>query len=251
MVRPLADWRPLLLAVLLLVGTVSLGGAYAQAPYRLTWGKGLAVGGAAATTIALGEYYSARLELLREDQLAGLDAARDVWALDRLATRQRSATAKAISDVTGYGSMLLPLALLAGGNGRDYVPEWGAVYAQAFALNYGLTSLTKNTVRRSRPYVYDAGVPLADKQVRDARRSFFSGHTSLAAVNCYFTAQAFSDLYPASPARGWVWAGAAAVPAVTGLTRVLAGKHYWTDVAVGYAVGAGVGLLVPRLYRRD
>ena len=44
----------------------------------------------------------------------------------------------------------------------------------------------------------------------------------------------------------WV---AAAVPAVVAYFRIRAGKHFLTDNLVGYAVGATVGVLVPRLHR--
>lgn len=47
-----------------------------------------------------------------------------------------------------------------------------------------------------------------------------------------------------------MWTGAAILPALTGITRVKAGKHYWTDVITGYAVGALVGTLTPLLHRR-
>ena len=48
-----------------------------------------------------------------------------------------------------------------------------------------------------------------------------------------------------------MWTGAAIVPALVGFTRVKAGKHYWTDVLTGYAVGALVGTLTPFLHRRE
>ncbi|MEM9023429.1 MAG: phosphatase PAP2 family protein, partial [Bacteroidota bacterium] len=40
------------------------------------------------------------------------------------------------------------------------------------------------------------------------------------------------------------------VPATTGLMRVLAGKHFPTDVITGYAVGGAIGFLVPHLHRK-
>ena len=228
---------------------VSPGWAQTASPYDMRWGPGLATVGIGGVTFALGKRASARMDLLTLAEIEALDA-NDVLRVDRFATRQRSAFAKTVSDVTGYGSTLLPLALLAGADVRDDADDLGLIYAQVAFLNNGLTALAKNTVRRTRPFVYQRDAPLARKRNKDARRSFFSGHTSNAAANAFLTARAYSDFYPEARARPWVWTGAIVLPAVTGATRVLAGKHYWTDVLVGYAVGAGVGLLVPALHRR-
>jgi membrane-associated phospholipid phosphatase len=38
------------------------------------------------------------------------------------------------------------------------------------------------------------------------------------------------------------------MPLTTGLMRYKAGKHFWTDVLIGYAVGALVGVGVPALH---
>ena len=59
----------------------------------------------------------------------------------------------------------------------------------------------------------------------------------------------FDDLYTTSNARRYLWATAAIVPAIQGYLRVRAGKHFVTDVVVGYLIGAAVGLLVPSLHR--
>ena len=63
------------------------------------------------------------------------------------------------------------------------------------------------------------------------------------------TAKIYQDYNPGKKSVPWVWAAAAAVPAATGILRQQAGKHFWTDVVVGYAWGAAVGLLVPELHK--
>ena len=228
----------------------SVWGLRAQyaSPYELTLGGGLAVGGVGAAAGGLGQYFSGRMAPLTAAEVAVLGRG-DVWAFDRLATRKRNRIALVISDVTGYGATVLPASLLASGRVRDNAADVGLLYLQALLLNGGLTQLVKNTARRPRPYTRNPGVSLAQKQVKDARRSFFSGHTSNAAVNAFLTARVYADFYPDRERRGWVWVSAAVLPAVTGATRVLSGNHYWTDVIVGYVVGAGIGVLVPQLYR--
>ena len=40
------------------------------------------------------------------------------------------------------------------------------------------------------------------------------------------------------------------MPAVTAWARVGAGKHFASDVIVGYLTGAAIGYLVPELHKR-
>jgi membrane-associated phospholipid phosphatase len=84
---------------------------------------------------------------------------------------------------------------------------------------------------------------------RDARESFFSGHTSTTAAFAFSTAKIWSDHHVGSRWQPWVWVGAAAVPLTTGILRIRAGKHFPSDVLAGMAVGALCGWLVPELHR--
>jgi len=235
-----------ILFAILLLGLNTPSRAQITTPYQLEWSSGLAIAGSGILTFAIGERASARMDLLRLQDIEQLSTS-DVFALDRFATRQNSTAADKISDYSGYGSVILPMVLFARDGPRQHYDQVSSMYAQVFMLNYGITHLVKNTVRRPRPYTFNRDVPLSLKRIKNARRSFFSGHTSFAAANKYFTAKVFSDFDPSSNAKHWVWTGAIVLPAITGTTRVLAGKHYWTDVIVGYAVGAGIGLLIPQL----
>ena len=114
-----------------------------------------------------------------------------------------------------------------------------------------MTNLVKNAVRRPRPFVYnpDPTIPLNIKLKPDARRSFFSGHTSTTAAMSFLTAKMYSDFHPNSDARPFFWGAAAIIPAATGYLRVRGGKHFPTDVITGYIVGTLVGILVPALHK--
>ena len=245
-------WWTWITALALVLGSALTPAALAQGGgevYSLSAGRELALLGGGVVTFGIGQVASARLDVLTVEEIAALDRALVVPRFDAFATRRASRRAQRISDLTGYGSLVLPALLVLGDRPRDNLTEFAVVYAEVIAVNNGLTNLVKNTVRRPRPYAYNEAFGLAQKQVKDARRSFFSGHTSNAAANSFFAARAFGDYYPDSGARPLVWAGAIGLPALTGLTRVLAGKHYWTDVAVGYVVGAAVGVVVPALHR--
>lgn len=125
------------------------------------------------------------------------------------------------------------------------VPMW----LETFALTQALTSMTKELVQRERPYTYNPDAPLEEKLKKDARSSFFSGHTSQTAANAFFTAKVFSDLNPNSKWKPLVWTGAVALPLTVGALRYSGGKHFFTDILVGYAIGAAVGILVPHLHQ--
>lgn len=231
--------------VLCLFLSVSL---FAQSPYRRALGLDLpltigGLGGYSAT-----HFLSKRVKPLTEAQISALDARR-VWAFDRGATRNWSTTAAKVSDVTLLTSIASPLLLLADPAVRNDWKTVSLMGLETFAINGFLTDLTKVSAHRTRPYNYNPNAPLDEKLKRDARFSFFSGHTSTSAAMCFFTAKIYNDFHPDSKAKPFVWATAALIPAVTGLMRYKAGKHFPTDIITGYLIGAAVGILVPEVHR--
>jgi hypothetical protein len=186
---------------------------------------------------------------LTADQVAMLQPS-SVNKFDRNAIYQHSRAAAITSDVFQYTAMASPAFLFID---KDIRRDWKTVmpiWMETFALTSALTIFTKEIVHRNRPYVY-SDYYNGNKFSKDATSSFFSGHTSITAASTYFIAMVYSDYHPHSRWKPLVWTGAAILPALTGLTRYKAGKHYWTDVITGYAVGALVGTLTPYLHRRE
>ncbi len=107
----------------------------------------------------------------------------------------------------------------------------------------------KFAVRRPRPYSYDPDTTVGDPTAEEARLSFFSGHTSTTFALATAYAYLFQVRHPRSRWVAPVWVLGLSLASVTGVARVEAGKHFWTDVLAGAAVGAAVGLLVPVLHR--
>ncbi len=173
----------------------------------------------------------------------------DLFPLDRKSTYWYSSKSKSASNAFFYSATLVPLILLADKNIRKEAGVISVLYLETLTLNAGLTELTKNLARRSRPYTYNPDVPLGIKQQLDARKSFFSGHTSSTAASCFFAAKVWSDFHPDSRWKPLVWTTAATIPAVTGYLRMRAGQHFFTDVVVGYVLGATLGYLVPVLHK--
>lgn len=218
--------------------------AQAQYPYRLRWSTDLPLVSAGLATSISGYGFGRHVKPLSLPQITGLNAQTLPW-IDRKTNAGISRKADRASDVAFYSATLLPLVLLAERSTRKEAGVVSLMYVETLAINAGLTEWTKNLAKRPRPYTYHPDFPLERKQRRDARKSFFSGHTSSTAASCFFVAKVWSDSHPKSRWKPAVWALAAGIPACTGYLRMRAGQHFFTDVSVGYAVGATLGYLIP------
>lgn len=124
------------------------------------------------------------------------------------------------------------------------------ILAEAGLLQFFLNGAVKNWAHRTRPFVFNPNVPLAEKLKLDARRSFYSGHTGMTATMTFYSAKIWTDFHPDSPRKPLVWATAVAWPMAVGYLRMRAGRHYFSDVATGFLIGAVVGWGVPALHKR-
>lgn len=236
----------LLFTILFLAGQFTV---FSQSPYQFNWKKESIIASIGLSTWGSSYLVGNGVNGFNVEQINNLDRAR-VNSFDRVATFNQSFAADKASDHLALGAKLLPLVFLADEKGRNNFQEIALLYAETYMVANGLTTLTKSAVARPRPFLFNEEVPIDDKLGRGARYSFFSGHTSKTAAMSFFTAKVYADFYPESQWRPFVWAAAAAVPAVTGYMRVKSGKHYPSDVMVGYVVGALSGILVPQLHKR-
>ncbi len=156
-----------------------------------------------------------------------------------------------VSDYVLFSTALLPALFLSEHHtGRD-IKTLLVMYAEVFTFNYGATEIAKNLSKRPRPYVYNPEIDIGTRTSSDSRKSFFSGHTSQTAAACFYFAKVIHDYHP-DLQKGWrigLWSFAVVVPALNGTFRVLAGKHFPTDVMTGYVIGAASGLVIPELHR--
>jgi hypothetical protein len=220
----------------------------APSPYHTQFGQDAPLTLGLAGLSATGLYLVQRKHVAPAAELAALDRA-NVPGIDRFAAGAYSARAQATSDVLCYGTLAVVPALLAfdpAVHGR--YGQAAGLYVETMAATAAIFTLTVGTVHRFRPYLYGpAGGRLRGGAV--AANSFFGGHVAHVATATFFAAQVFHDFNPGARAQPYVWGAAAAVPAVVAYFRIRAGKHFLTDNLVGYAVGATVGVLVPRLHR--
>ena len=90
---------------------------------------------------------------------------------------------------------------------------------------------------------------IEERQTASAKQSFYSGHSSHVSTLSFFTASVLTDLYPESKLKFIWWSAAATLPAATAYLRYNAGRHFLSDVIVGYIVGGTIGYLVPKLHK--
>lgn len=225
-----------------------------ESPYRISWNDG------AITAAGIGlSYWGMRLMQqkpgLSPVELAKIDANLDniraeIPVFDRWSAGYYSAEANSQSDIPFYTSFALPFLYAAYGPTRNDAPVIGLLYLETMSITGALWTQVNARSFRNRPLVYN-NLPQNDARLdRKAENSFFGGHVAATASATFFAAKVFNDYFPDSPARPYVWAGAATLPAAVAWLRIKAGKHFLSDNVVGYVVGAGAGVLVPHLHKR-
>ena len=239
---------PLFLVVSLLCSALLPAQGLTVQPYdpsNTTNGILLGLGGALTTTSVL---LDRRVSPLTEEDISILEINK-IPGIDRYSTRHLSYASDEITDKLLLASFASPFFLLLDRPGRDNFDRMALIVFQGAMINSGLINLTKVLVRRPRPFNYNPDAPLDTKMKKSSRYSFFSGHSATAAYFSITTAALYNDLYPDSRATPYVWLGAALIPAAVSYGRMKAGKHFFTDVLVGTAVGTIIALVVPTLHR--
>jgi membrane-associated phospholipid phosphatase len=235
----------LLIAGLAMALNVNL---HAQSPYRISkadafFAPGMALLGGYGMVIQsevtpLNAPTIAAMEL---DDIPRIDRSRWVGGWEHWAVN--------LSDVSVVVACAAPMALFTGRFERSEFWKIALLGTEAGLTAFAAVNITKGLALRPRPFVYGSAAPSVEYSKPAARFSFFSGHTALTAAAGFFGAKLYHDYHPSSKVRALVWAVAAAAPVGMGLLRMRAGKHFLTDVATGYVVGAASGFFVPWLHR--
>jgi hypothetical protein len=126
------------------------------------------------------------------------------------------------------------------------------MYVEGLFICAGITEILKRSTDKKRPFVYNTELSDAQRTVSEALQSFPSGHTSFSAFSTFFAASLANNYMLIEEnlfLKILIFTNAAVLPAVTGYFRTEAGKHFWTDVAAGYALGAAIGLGIPALHK--
>jgi membrane-associated phospholipid phosphatase len=177
---------------------------------------------------------------------AGSCPASSVNAFDRWAIDLHSKAADVTSDVTVGLSVAVPVVAdaLRLGLGPAF-REDAMILAETVAVNAAIVTGVKYLVQRPLPVTYARRDGLPDQA--QGYRSFYSGHTSTAVAA--LTASAWTLHFRDGP-QAWPWIVTGVVGASVAAERVLAGRHFPTDVLVGAAAGFAIGTAIPWLHVR-
>lgn len=153
-----------------------------------------------------------------------------------------------LSDVTGFALVPISaaglLALASYERGERWLGYGDDLLALGESLVYSqlVIQVIKLTTGRARPYAYHG---VDRMSTNDDNLSFASGHSALTfgiAVTAGAIAHRRHDrLEPV------IWATGLTLAATTAYLRIAADQHYLTDVVAGGAIGAGLGLVIPRI----
>jgi membrane-associated phospholipid phosphatase len=233
---------------LVLMAAALASRASGESPYRRGWSKdGWIFGGSAGAAIgAVG--ISRTPEPLTVREITGLSR-ESINPFDRGATWRYSDTIGDASDVLLGAVVAAPLALMLDARARE---DWGTctlMYAETMALAVILPAFGKGTVNRIRPFVYNPDAPMDRKTTSDARKAFFSRHTSVAFASAVFVSTIYGDYHPGSAAGRCLWAGSLLAAAAVGAMRYESGEHFPTDIVAGAVAGSAAGYIIPRIHR--
>ena len=221
----------------------------AQYSYAFKAKKDIPVGLASAGVLGGSLYFQEKVQPLSLQQIKVLDK-KSINAFDRYACNQWNPAIAKGSDLLAIGSVLLPSFYAFNSKTKaDFMPIVN-VSLQSLFLSQALANLAKFS-KRNRPYLYNSEVSMEQKIKPDARMSFFSAHTTTVSASCFSFAFAHQTYYGDSKANSYIWTAAAIVPAIEGYLRVKAGKHYPSDVIVGYLAGLGSAWLMHRIHLKS
>ncbi len=155
-----------------------------------------------------------------------------------------------LQNISIFCGMLLPF-VYQGLSARKWKLAWEdtILWAQIALWNGLFMEVTRLLVQRPRPFVYANPLVLGTEAAHYV--SFYSGHTS-------FVAATWTGLVITAWSRkassAWLFGALGAwqlMPFLTGYFRVLAGRHFLSDVVVGMIAGTCVAIGVHAAHRKN
>lgn len=160
------------------------------------------------------------------------------------------ASAQSKSDLFLNISLFTPAVLALDKTIRKDWVDLISLYLASHAVDNALYFAGAFSVRRPRPFLYNPNVPMSEKIGDNKSNSFFSGHTGFATTATFFLVKVYTDYHNI---KGWarvgLYAAASIPPGLVAFYRMQSGRHFRTDVLLGYLAGATSGILVPELHK--
>jgi membrane-associated phospholipid phosphatase len=220
---------------------------YAKSPYSISWGKESIIAGTGIVSALISSGISYNIKPLTQAEISLLNK-NDINSIDRSATNYYSPNVARASDVLVVSLACTPGLFITSQETRNDIIVIGTMYAETMLFSNFLPSYTKGGIERIRPFVYNPDAAISEKLTSEAKRSFFSGHTTNAFASAVFLSTVYSNYYPDSKWTPYIWGGSLLAASSVGYMRYRAGKHFPTDILVGAAVGSAIGYLIPKFH---
>jgi membrane-associated phospholipid phosphatase len=223
---------------------------FAQSPYEMNWKRDGALIVIGLPVAAIGITLDRSLDPLTLEEVNNLDRNK-IFNPDKFISYNYSESAANLSDILLYSCLASPLLLLTSKSIRNDFAVISGMYLESLILGVALPAYGKGGVQRVRPYTYNPDVPMEMKLTAEAKKSFFSGHTTMSFTSMVFFSTIYSTYYPDSKAKPYLWAGSILLASSVGYLRIASGKHFLTDVLFGAIVGSAIGYFIPKIHETD
>lgn len=175
----------------------------------------------------------------------------DVNFIDRPVTNFYNPDFATASDYMITTLMVTPFIVNAFDNSlNNYLTE-STIFLETILVNSALTTIVKYSVKRPRPFLYGDEANDEKRNESDSRLSFFSGHSSTSFAVAVSFASIYSKKVDETYQKVLIWTIPLLAASTIASFRVIAGKHFFTDVFAGMVVGSSVGYLVPYLHLKE
>jgi hypothetical protein len=175
----------------------------------------------------------------------------DRWALEQ-PTSDRTLWKK-ISDYGEIGIFLLPSLLMIDKNVRKDWLRLLFMYVEGHTVTftfYNYSPLGPYFMNRYRPAVYYPELGPDAQKNSNNRNSFYSGHVASCAYSTFFMVKVYCDYHPnIGSAKYLLYLAASVPPLAIGYARIRSLDHFPSDIAVGFGLGAIIGIVVPALHK--
>jgi hypothetical protein len=158
-----------------------------------------------------------------------------------------------ISDDGEIGIFLLPSLLMIDKNIRKDWLHILFMYVEGHTITftmYNYSPLGPYFQNRYRPAVYYPELGADAQKNSNNRNSFYSGHVASCTYSTFFMVKVYCDYHPNIGAAKYLLYLAASVPPLAlGYARIRSLDHFPSDVAVGFGLGAILGIVIPALHK--
>lgn len=153
-----------------------------------------------------------------------------------------------VSDIGALSLMAGSATVLAADEGVLVGLNDAVVVAQSALLATAGPTMLTIAAGRPRPFLYGDAAPADVRTGADAGLSFISSHTSVSFAIVTSTYMAMKRRHPDAVTKWLVLGIGVPIASTVAAARVMAGRHFVTDVVLGALVGGAMGIVIPALH---